>query len=270
MKWSNLTEADISAVKTLRTKDNVHLPSDKDTEFCVIDETRYNIAAENHLQDPNTYKNIPRMTATTVEKKINKTWKNILCKKRNIPKRMKNSFVSSNTDLPRYYQLIKTHKINQGIKIRPIVSNNNGATKRISWLLFYILTPKLTEVPAHLENSMSLINKIQSLDVATNNEFPYPFSLDVVSLYTSIPIQEAIENIVERLETNTTYCSLTTDVIKNLLTVVLQNTYFTFQSNIYLQHEGLPMGSSLSGLLAIVFMDTIERKTLTGCQPIGL
>ena len=105
--------------------------------------------------------------------------------------------------------------------------------------------------------------------MATNNEFPHPFSLDVVSLYTSIPIQEAIKNIVERLKTNTTYCSLTTDDIKNLLTVVLQNTYFTFQSNIYLQHEGRPMGSSLSGLLAIVFMDTIERKALTGCQPIA-
>jgi hypothetical protein len=96
----------------------------------------------------------------------------------------------------------------------------------------------LKEVPAHLENSISLIEEIQSLDGATNREFSYPFSLDVVSLYTSIPIQEAIRNIIERMETNTTYCTLTTDDVKNLLTVVLQNTYFTFQSNIYLQLSG--------------------------------
>ena len=114
---------------------------------------------------------------------------------------------------------------------------------------------------------MSLIEEIQSLDATTNQEFPYPFSLDVASLYTSIPTQEAIINIRNRLKPNSTYFRLTIDDIDNLLTVILHNTYFTFQSRVYLQHEGLPMGSSLSGLLAILSMDTIERSALTTYQP---
>ena len=105
-KWTNLTPTDISAIKTLQNKDNIYLPSDKGTEFCVVDKITYNTAADNHLQDTNTYRNVSRMSAVTIEKKINKVWKDI-CNARDIPKRMKNSFVSSNTDLPQYYQLIK-------------------------------------------------------------------------------------------------------------------------------------------------------------------
>ena len=38
--------------------------------------------------------------------------------------------------------------------------------------------------------------------------------------------------------------------------------YFQFNSTTYLQIERLPMGSSLSGTLAILFMDKLECKTL--------
>ncbi len=200
------------------------------------------------------------MSAKTVENKINAVWKNI-CRKRDIPKHMERSFVTTNSDLPNFYHLVKTHKLNQGIRIRPIVSNTNGPTKRISWLLTRVFRPMLNEVPAHLQNSMELIDIISSRNRAANVEFPYPFSLDVTSLYTSVPIQEAIENIIDRVGNNTTY-SLTAADLEELLTVTLTNTFFTFKSNIYLQIQGLPMGSSISGILAIVFLDRLEKMTV--------
>ena len=48
--------------------------------------------------------------------------------------------------------------------------------------------------------------------------------------------------------------------ICELLHVILKNTYFTFESKIFHQIKGLPMGSPLSGLMAILFMDNIERQ----------
>ena len=51
---------------------------------------------------------------------------------------------------------------------------------------------------------------------------------------------------------------LTREDIKDLLTVLLHNTYFYFNTQVFLQIEGLLMGSSLSGILAILFMDRLE------------
>ena len=38
-----------------RLKDNIYLPSDKGSEFCVIYRTNYNRLALEHLNDPSTY-----------------------------------------------------------------------------------------------------------------------------------------------------------------------------------------------------------------------
>ena len=107
-------------------------------EFCIIQKDRYSQAALDHLNDSNTYQKVPRMTAKTVENKVNLVWKNI-CSRNKFPPFVVKSFVASNTDLPKFYHLIKTHKTGPDIKIRPIVSNINGPTQRISWLLLKTL-----------------------------------------------------------------------------------------------------------------------------------
>ncbi|CAH3108214.1 unnamed protein product [Pocillopora meandrina] len=151
------------------------------------------------------------MTAKTVENKVNLVWKNI-CSRNKFPPFVVKSFVASNTDLPKFYHLIKTHKTGPDIKIRPIVSNINGPTQRISWLLSKTLKPLLTSVPTHLENSYELIERIQDGDSNNNKTLPYPCSLDT---------------------------------------------------------EGLPMGSSISGILAILFMDKLEQIALSSYRLIS-
>ena len=162
----------------------------------MIQQDTYTRVALDHLSDANTYQKVPRMSAKTVENKVNTAWKKI-CLQNKFPPFVQKSFLASNTDLPRFYYLIKTHKASSDIKIRPIVSNINGPTQRISWLLANALKPMLKNVPAHLENSLELIRCIQAGDLTTNKALPYPCSLDVVSLYTTISIQEAITNATD-------------------------------------------------------------------------
>jgi hypothetical protein len=97
-----------------------------------------------------------------------------------------------------------------------------------------------------------------------NLQFPYPCSLDVVSLYTSIPVDVAIDNITHRIKPSTTF--MTKQDIKDLLTVILSNMYFTFDCHIFRQIEGLSMGSSISGILGILFMDKLENIALSSYQ----
>ncbi|XP_066026295.1 telomerase reverse transcriptase-like [Pocillopora verrucosa] len=105
-----------------------------------------------------------------------------------------------------------------------------------------------------------VIERIQDGDSNDNKTLPYPCSLDVVSLYTSIPIQEAIDNTVDRIEHSMLHLS-------RLDVAELLN--FTFEDRIFRQTEGLPMGSSISGILAILFMDKLEQIVLSSYRLIG-
>jgi len=118
----------------------------------------------------------------------------------------------------------------------------------------------LKNVPAHLENSLELIKCIQAGDFTTNKTLPYPCSLDVVSLYISMPIQEAITNAIDRIQNPILH--LSKQDITDLLTLTLNNMYFSFNGQVFRQKEGLPIGSSISGILAILFMDKLETIAL--------
>ena len=115
-----------------------------------------------------------------------------------------------------------------------------------------MLQPMLKDIPAKLKNSLELINQIQSRDCELNRQFPY--------LYTSVPIHEAINNVVDQI--TSPIGTLAKADIGALLTVILRNRYFQYKSTICLQIYGLPVGSSLSGILAILFMDKLELGVL--------
>ena len=260
-KFSNLTDEERNTLDRLKQKELTYLPSDKGGEFCVIKTTDYNTAGVVHLSDVSTYRKISHLTPATVEKRINSTWK-IIARQRNIPKYVTRSYVTTNSQHPKFYHLIKTHKAGADLKIRPIVSNCNGPTKRISWLMTKLLSPLLARVPAHLGNSKELMDSISTIN--NDSRQLIPCSFDVVSLYTSIPIQDAIRNIKEKLEQ---YEITMLNVfhhgdICSLLESILTNTFFVFEDQIYQQICGLPMGSSVSGILAILFLDTIEQQAL--------
>ena len=261
--WERIWDAasdktDKKTIKELKEKNYVCLPSDKDTEFCVIQQDTYTRVALDYLNDANTYQKVSRMSAKTVENKVNTAWKKI-CRQNEFPPFVQKSFLASNTDLPKFYHLRSIS--GPDIKIRPIVSNFNGPTQRISWLFANALKPMLKHVLAHLENSLELIRCIQAGDLTTNKALSYPCSLDVVSLYTTIPIQEAITNATDRIQNSVLH--LSKQDVSDLLQVTLNNMYFSFRDQVFRQKEGLPMDSSISSILAILFMDKLESIALS-------
>ena len=258
--WSSQLSSKVPSTISLSKRRTTCLPSDKGTEFCMIQQDTYMRVTLDHLSNANTYQKVPRMSAKTVENKVNTAWKKI-CIQNKFPPFVQKSFLASNTDLPRFYYLIKTHKASLDIKIRPIVSIINGPTQRISWLVTNALKPMLKNVPAHLENGLKLIRCIPAGDLTINKVLPYPCSLDVVSLYTTVPTQEAITNATDRILNPVLH--LCRQDISGLLQVTLNNMYISFRDQVFCQREGLPMGSSISGILAILFMDKLETIALS-------
>ena len=52
------------------------------------------------------------------------------------------------------------------------------------------------------------------------------------------------------------------DEIKNCIRFLYDNTYFTFNNNVYKQIYGTPMGSPISPFFADIVMDDLEKTCL--------
>ena len=92
-------------------------------------------------------------------------------------------------------------------------------------------------------------------------------SLDVDSLFTNIPLDEAI-NIC----TNTLYSEqnviedINKEEFRNLLSLPTKESYFIFNEVLYKQEDRVVMGSSLGPTLANVFLCFYVRKWLEKCS----
>ena len=68
----------------------------------------------------------------------------------------------------------------------------------------------------------------------------------------------------------TTILHLSKQDVTDLLTVTLNNMYFlAFNGQVFHQKEGLSIGSSISGILAILFMDKLVTIALSSQLPIN-
>ena len=90
-------------------------------------------------------------------------------------------------------------------------------------------------------------------------------SFDVISLFTSIPVNYALEIVKRKLGESQEWQSATAlsqDQVLDLLSFVLRNSYFSFQEVIYQQVFGCAMGSPVSAVIAELVMQEVEQKAL--------
>ena len=263
-RWSNLPREETRALRALRNKPVALMPSDKGGEFCAVSSETYRELGRSHLADTTTYRPVPRMTAKTVEGKINCAWKAV-CRERAIPWRCERSFISSSTRLATFHHVIKTHKPGPELRIRPIVASRGSPTEKIAWLLKSILSPLLNNVPTHLPDSEHLMTAVLNTETSVRTQHQHQCSLDVEALYTSTPVDEALNAVRAKLLSGAAAIPepLRTEDVIELLGTAFSLTYFHFEGQVYRQVRGLPMGCAVSGIVAILFMEAIERRALT-------
>ncbi|XP_033122679.1 uncharacterized protein LOC117121552 [Anneissia japonica] len=85
--------------------------------------------------------------------------------------------------------------------------------------------------------------------------------MDVVSLYTSIPIQDGLLALQYFLELNHS-TKYTSSVILRLAELVLTTTAFNFNGKYYRQLSGVSMGSKMAPNFACLFMGHLEHNLL--------
>ena len=88
-------------------------------------------------------------------------------------------------------------------------------------------------------------------------------SFDVESLFSNVPLDRTIELILRRIyDHKELETSITKSEIKEMLTLCTKNFHFTYNRNIFVQTDGVAMGSFLGRVLADIFMTELEKTLL--------
>ena len=99
--------------------------------------------------------------------------------------------------------------------------------------------------------------------VATElDEYEVVVYLDVKSLYTNIPLEEAIEVALKELYSIDEVFEIPRSAMKSLLRLALTNVHFKCKKMWYIQLDGLAMGALLAVTLANLLMKIFLEKFL--------
>jgi len=208
------------------------------------------------LSDSNTYCTLKRNPANGLLKDLKvilKRWIN----SKYISSNTHHWLNSSNAVLPRAYGLPKIHKT--GYPLRIIISSIDSPLHNLADFLQNIYKQSLLLPPSYIQNSADLMEKL------TNFNFPDDcslVSLDVVSLFTNVPIDLVFVTLNENWHHIQTHTSIPQHELFLATKFVLQSTFFQFNEVYYRQTFGAPMGSPLSPIVADLVMQRLEQCVL--------
>ena len=126
-----------------------------------------------------------------------------------------------------------------------------------------ILKPLTGNSAYTVKNSTKLCGSIAAINLQDNDEL---VSFDVVSLFTSIPVDVAVNVAHNRLVNDENLQERTalpvTDIIK-LLDFCLSTTNFQYDHKHYKQIHGTATGSPVSAIMANMVMEDLEERAPT-------
>ena len=257
----NLKKEEMIAMKQLKSdKSQMVLTADKGVALVVIDTVDYIRKAKEVLEDTNTCRVIHTDPTSRLKNRlisILRRTKAATGMQDNIYKKMYPTGVSP----PKFYGLPKIHKKN--IPLRPIVSSIGAVAYGVTKVLAEIIKPLMGCSQHHVHNSQQFAEEMKEMKLEKGECIT---SYDVIALFTSIPIPYALEVMKKKLEQDTELQKRTimpVDTILELLAFCLNNTYFVFQNTFYEQTKGAAMGSSISHIIANIFMEAFEQRAIT-------
>ena len=260
---SNITISERKALKELQKEiDILVLPADKGRATVVLNKSEYETKMPTMLSDHNTYSVLSSDPTERYKKQLNKKLEK-LRKDEKITDSQLQYLKPSSDYIPRIYGTPKIHK--QGAQLRPIVDYTGSITYAVARSVADILYPLMGKTEHHVKNSKDLVKELKEKTLGQDEIL---VSYDVVSLFTKVPIPEAIEVERSRLEQDdklSERTNLTVDDIIDLLEFLCSTTYFSFNDKIYEQKFGTAMGSPVSPILANLFMEHLETKAIATC-----
>ena len=219
----------------------------------------------NSLLNQNTYRSIPRDPTNSIKNKLISILKRVKNQTGLDSKTYKCMYPTSCVP-PKFYGLPKIHK--PDTPLRPIVSSCGSVTYGVAKELTKILKPLVGKSPHHINSTQDFVEQVKHIKFTPGECHS---SYDVSALFTSVPVDPALNIINDLLEKDHTLKERTVMEVSDIILLLefcLKNTYFSFQDQFYEQVEGAAMGSPVSPIVANLYMEYLEQKALVLPPPL--
>ena len=238
-------------------------PADKNLGLTLISREWYIDECERQLTDTSTYERVHSVSLPGIQRRMQGF---IATLEGGIPPN-EHKWLTRETErlsqLPQFYIMPKLHK--DPVKGRPIVACHSWSTWPLSkWVANRINTYASSQKTV-LTDTNALIAMLRGVELAEDDAVLLS-TADVESLYTSIPIADALSAVEERLHAcgvDETFLRITVAAIE----LVLELNFFEFNGRTYHQKRGLAMGTPLAPPVANLFLASLEARLMSGLPP---
>ena len=182
--------------KLYKNPDIVILRQDKGRGVVILDKTVYISKGESFLGGPE-FEKLNNDPTKTFQRQVQET---LLGMKKKFTKKIYKKLYPSSSRPGLYFGLAKVHKlkgssdVNQ-LPMRPVISNIGTATYELSKYLAELLRP-LTKSEYSIESTKDFVDRIKQKRLPQEYEL---VSFDVVSLFTSVPLDYTINIILDKI-----------------------------------------------------------------------
>ena len=172
----------------------------------------------------------------------------------------------------RFFAMAKTHKFTslndtrvENLKLRPIIDLTEPYTYNTSKVIANYLRP-LSKNQYTISDTLKFPDLLKRADTNDNYE---DVSYDVESLFTSIPVAETIQYILNRVYTNKELKPLCKkSIFKKLLIKLTKESVFSANNCLIKQIDGCPMGDPISMVFSDIYMCKMEQDIVKPLKPI--
>ena len=253
----NFTAKDREALKELSSNQNIIIKeADKGSGIVLMDRDRYITEGLRQLNDVSTYRKLDSDPSRELESELRDLVEQSFIDD-TLTKDMADYAIPTSHKLARFYLLPKVHK--PGVPGRPVISGCGSLTEKVSEIVDYLIKPYLPSVTSYLKDTQDFLQKVRRLGPIPQGSLL--MTLDVVSLYPSIPHSDGLSALAEFLAERGLPEKHRTNIC-NLAKFVLTNNVFEFDSDIYLQVSGTAIGTRMAPTYAIIFLHMFESKFL--------
>ena len=175
-----------------KRKDLIITNADKGGAVVIMDS--YIKEANRQLSDKASYKQLTQDPTLQHNRMVNQTIERF--KKENfLPQKIADGLKVTNPKTPKLYIAPNIHKPNN--PGRPVINSIECHTSEISRFVDHHLQPVVKQIPSYIKDTNHFINKVNNFSVPVNSIL---VTMDVRSLYTSIPNNEGIAATKKRYD----------------------------------------------------------------------
>lgn len=250
----NISQKDHAALRTLRLDKSIIIQkADKGGSIVVLNADAYKEKVLDMLSDEITYTSVDNINLSDAKREVDKIIVALLHDNYIVEAQYK-FLTRCEPKMPIFYGLPKIHKPNW--PLRPIVSQIDSPAYKLNKYLDYLLTTAEKCIPNLLQDTTKFLQIINALPLLNDNTIL--FTIDVTSLYTVLPHRMVIDYVAEMyVETRHEWLQYTPDIrpipvnlLKCIIQLILNQTFFQFNDVTYCQNYGITMGAPSSVKLA--------------------